>query len=373
MKKKRTLTKQIELGVMLVVALWAVGGICVGGLLWYQSVNTLRTLAPNDMAPMFSLRDQDGRTHSLSDYHDRAVAMAFLPNLDSDSVTQLRSINHTIRQFDTLGVKVFAIAPTDSSTAQRIHSEEHLEFPILIDSGGSVSQQYGVSKQSSRISYVIGRDSRVILPITTVNIADHGTQMSELTECCLDAKPQPASKLIGKPIEDFSLPRAADNKPETLYGGNSQKLTVLFITSAECPCSAKYEGRMEDLMQSYQARGVRFVSVNASYGETPQQISEHARATRFSIPILKDEGNVIADRIEAQVTPEAFVMDNHHVLRYHGRIDDSRDPRMVQNHDLRNALDFLLAGKNPPRADVNTFGCAILRAPKSAQRTSNNL
>jgi hypothetical protein len=80
--------------------------------------------------------------------------------------------------------------------------------------------------------------------------------------------------------------------------------------------------------------------------------------------VLHDLGNVIADRLEARVTPEVFVMDALGVLVYHGRIDDSRDPSKVTSHDLRNALDFLIADKTPTRQEQKPFGCAIARVPK---------
>lgn len=355
-----------------VLALW---GAVVGGLVWYgyDNASAPLTLQPKQPAPMFSLQDQDGRTHRLNDYQNRAVALAFLPNAHSASVTELRSLNRNIQQFDTLGVKVFAIAPIAASTAKRLHDTERLEFPILADKDSRVARQYGAGVQATldgRASFVIGGDGRVILPVTAVDVAEHGKQLAELSECCLDSKPQPNSKLIGKPIADFRLPRVADGQPETLYGAKRQKATVLFITSSECPCSGKYEGRMAELARGYARQGVRFVAMNSSDGETPRQIADHAQKAGFPFPVLKDEGNVVADRIEARVTPEAFVMDSQGILRYHGRIDDSRDPSQVQSHDLRNALDFLLAGKNPPHTDLTTFGCAILRAPKTARRVN---
>lgn len=70
---------------------------------------------------MFSLQDQDGRTNSLRDYRNRAIASAFLPNAQNDSVTQLRSLNHNIEQFDTLSVKVFAVAPIKATAAKHPH------------------------------------------------------------------------------------------------------------------------------------------------------------------------------------------------------------------------------------------------------------
>jgi hypothetical protein len=59
-------------------------------------------------------------------------------------------------------------------------------------------------------------------------------------------------------------------------------------------------------------------------------------------------------------TPEIFVFDRERRLRYHGRIDDNhRDPSRVTAHDLKNALDALLAGNDPPVTQTAAFGCSV--------------
>jgi peroxiredoxin len=107
---------------------------------------------------------------------------------------------------------------------------------------------------------------------------------------------------------------------------------------------------------------VRFVGINSNVIEPVEEVAAHAKQNGFPFPVLKDEGNKIADHFDAQFTPEIFVLDAKGVLRYHGRIDDSQNPANITSHDLRDALDALLAGKNPPRAETKAFGCTIKRA-----------
>lgn len=352
-----------------IVCLWVVGGLTIGALVWNNNRNQARSLDLGELAPAFSLQDQYGHAHKLEDYKKRPVAVAFLPDLQETSVAQLRSMNSAIQQFDTLGVKVFAVTKADAATAKRVHDAEGLNFPILLDNERKTAHDYGAEasdEPAQRLSYVIGVDGRVLLPVTVVHATTHGQQLVELAECCLDEKPQAPSRLVGKPIPDFKLPRVADSQPETLYGDKKQRLTVLFVMSATCPCSGGYDARMAELARQYGTQGVRFIAINASANETAKEVAAHASKAGYTFPVLKDADNVIADRIEAKVTPEAFVMDAKGVLRYHGRIDDSRKADEVKAHDLRNALDFMLAGKLPPRADLPTFGCAIYRASKGS-------
>lgn len=332
-------------------------------------------LQPGATAPSFVLRDQEGRSHNLRDYAGRPVALAFLPNLGESTLAELRSINRSIRQFDTLGVKVFGIVPAVAGDVRRVHDGETLNFPLLIDADCKVAGAYGIRSipnAGTRASYVIGVDGRVMLPIASVQMDRHGEQLVELSECCLDAKPLRGSRLIGKPVADFTLADVATGRPVSLYGDRKQKATVLYVMSAECPCSARYDGRFVDYARRYERSGVRFLAMNSSDGESAERVANHARVAGYSFPVVKDSRNLVADRIEAKVTPEVFVFDSAGVLRYHGRIDDNRNPEYVQSHDLQNALDFLLAGKNPRQADTPMFGCAIARVPATGRTAVTN-
>ena len=72
----------------------------------------------------------------------------------------------------------------------------------------------------------------------------------------------------------------------------------------------------------------------------------------------------MADRFEAQVTPESYVIDSSGILRYHGSINDDMNPARVHTQRLRLALDSLLAGKPVPATETKAFGCTIKRVHK---------
>ena len=96
--------------------------------------------------------------------------------------------------------------------------------------------------------------------------------------------------------------------------------------------------------------------------ESVGEIKAHAEKHGFTFAILKDKDNRVADAYGAVRTPEIFVVDGAGVLRYHGRIDNSHLPMHVKTHDLRNALDELLAGKAVTTAETKALGCIIKRA-----------
>jgi mono/diheme cytochrome c family protein len=80
---------------------------------------------------------------------------------------------------------------------------------------------------------------------------------------------------------------------------------------------------------------------------------------------LKDPGNVVADAVGAQRTPEVFVLDASRTVRYGGRIDDQflvgAQRKAPQRRDLACALDELLAGADVSQPVVAAVGCRIGR------------
>jgi peroxiredoxin len=169
-----------------------------------------------------------------------------------------------------------------------------------------------------------------------------------------------AGVAIGDKLDAFTL-KDASGKDVNLANYKDKKALVLIFMATRCPVSNAYNSRMAALAQTYAAKGVAVVGVNANREETPEEISEHAQKNGLAFPILKDTGNVYADRFGAQVTPEAYVYDQGGILRYHGRIDDNRAGNNIQSKDLSVALDALLSGKAVPVAETKAFGCTIKR------------
>jgi peroxiredoxin len=169
-----------------------------------------------------------------------------------------------------------------------------------------------------------------------------------------------AGTAIGDKLDPFTLKDAA-GKDVSLASYKDKKALVLIFVATRCPVSNAYNKRMEAIAQAYTAKGVGVVGINANKEETPTEIAEHAQKNGLTFPILKDAGNVYADRFGAQVTPEAYVYDQGMVLRYHGRIDDDRSGQNIQSKDLEGALDALLGGKTVPTAETKAFGCTIKR------------
>jgi hypothetical protein len=81
-----------------------------------------------------------------------------------------------------------------------------------------------------------------------------------------------------------------------------------------------------------------------------------------SFPMLIDKGNVLADKLGATVTPEAYFIDAKNTLVYHGAIDNDRSGQAITTQYLKAAFDASVAGKKPEKSRANAFGCSIKRA-----------
>ncbi|HEY8072816.1 MAG TPA: hypothetical protein VIF62_01870, partial [Labilithrix sp.] len=91
-----------------------------------------------------------------------------------------------------------------------------------------------------------------------------------------------------------------------------------------------------------------------------QAMKTRAKERSFPFPYLRDDSQAFVRTLGARFTPELYVFDESRKLRYHGRIDDNhRDASRVTSHDLENALDALLAGKDPPATETVAFGCSV--------------
>jgi peroxiredoxin len=170
-----------------------------------------------------------------------------------------------------------------------------------------------------------------------------------------------AEVTLGAVVADFTLPDA-DGREHTLASLKGSKGTVVIFMATKCPVSNAYNERMQKLAEDYASRGVNVVGINSNVAELAPEVKQHAAEKGLKFTILKDTGNRVADRFDAQYTPEAYLLDASGKLVYHGRIDNSRNGDSITSTDLRDAIEAVVAGKAVEKPEVKGFGCTIKRA-----------
>lgn len=162
-------------------------------------------------------------------------------------------------------------------------------------------------------------------------------------------------------VDNFTL-NDYNGKKISLSDFKDSKAIVLMFVATQCPVSNAYNERYNKLFEDYSAKNVAFVGINSNKQESVEEIKQHAAEHGFKFPILKDINNIIADKLDAQRTPEIFVVHpTTYEILYHGRIDDSQRESLIKTNDLRAALDEILAGKPVTVKETKAFGCTIKR------------
>ncbi len=179
------------------------------------------------------------------------------------------------------------------------------------------------------------------------------------------ARDLPAAKIkIGEKMADFTLPDTSGNQ-HSLYDLKGEKAVAVIFIATQCPYSNAFNHVMANLAREYADRGVAVVGINANKTEPAAEVAEHARTHGLGFTVLKDEGNVIADRLGASVTPEVFLLDSDWTLRYHGALGNSAqpttNPEKAGDAEFRPALDAVLFGTTVERVETKAFGCTIKR------------
>ena len=184
---------------------------------------------------------------------------------------------------------------------------------------------------------------------------------------------------LGSPAPDFSLP-GVDGRTYALKDFAAAKVLVVIFTCNHCPTAQAYEGRIKQLVTDYTPRGAAFVAINPNNREgvrldeqgysdlddTFESMKIRASDRGFNLPYLDDgPTEAVSRQYGPAATPHVFIFDAARKLRFSGRIDDSEREELVQHRDTRNALDALLAGREPPVAQTMVFGCSTKWADKA--------
>lgn len=161
-------------------------------------------------------------------------------------------------------------------------------------------------------------------------------------------------------VENFTLPDCNGNEHSLSDYKDSEAIVIMFIAT-ECPVSNDYNSRMESIYSEYSEKGIAFLGINSNKAESVERTKEHADENGLTFTILKDNNNVVADEMDASVTPEVYVVNGEFEILYHGRIDNSRDEDDVTSEDLEIALNEILEGKQVSNSSTKAFGCTIKR------------
>jgi peroxiredoxin Q/BCP len=119
-------------------------------------------------APAFSLPDQDGKTHSLSDYKGKWVVLYAYPKDSTPGCTaESCGFRDATADFTAANAVVLGLSILDSKSKKKFADKFSLNFPLLADEDNKVCEAYGLWKEKSMYgkTYMgVSRETFVIDP-----------------------------------------------------------------------------------------------------------------------------------------------------------------------------------------------------------------
>jgi peroxiredoxin/mono/diheme cytochrome c family protein len=188
-----------------------------------------------------------------------------------------------------------------------------------------------------------------------------------------------AESPIGKQVENFSLPDF-HGKQHSLDQFKGRPVVLAFL-GVECPLVKNYAPRLNELAAEFAKDNVAFLGINANVQDSLSEIGDFVRTYQLTFPVLKDNNNVVADKLGAVRTPEVFLLDKDHVVRYWGRIDDQYGFKTgagyvrpkLRNRFLADAMTQMLTGQEIAQPVVEAHGCFIGRVAKVETKSDSDV
>ena len=145
------------------------------------------------LAPDFTLLDQDGKPHSLSDYRGQKVVLYFYPK-DSTSGCTKQACNFTelLPHFREKNAVVLGVSKDSVASHKKFQEKYNLGFTLLSDPEKEVIQLYDVGKEKNmygkvtmgvvRTTYLIDENGIITRALGKVNAAGNPAEMLNILE-----------------------------------------------------------------------------------------------------------------------------------------------------------------------------------------------
>lgn len=169
---------------------------------------------------------------------------------------------------------------------------------------------------------------------------------------------------IGESAPDFVL-AGIDGRVYSLADFEGAPALLVGFICNHCPHVVGSMGRLVALHQRFEPRGLKTLAIN---GNDPQHhptddfphMLSFASERGMGFPYLRDHTQAVAWNYGAYRTPHFFLFDGGRRLIYSGRMDDNpKDPFGARTHELADAIESVLSGRQPAVAVTRPIGCTL--------------
>jgi hypothetical protein len=148
------------------------------------------------------------------------------------------------------------------------------------------------------------------------------------------------------------------------FGNSNVQAVVLVFIVPDCPIANAYAPELNRIFSEYGPRGTGVYLIQVNPELSIEEARKHVREYQLQPPVVLDANHVWVQKVGATRTPEAVVLTSDGKVLYLGRIDDryadlGKRREHVRSHDLRDALDAVLAGRPVLQSRTTAVGCII--------------
>ena len=145
---------------------------------------TATKLEIGQVAPNFSLLDQDGNAVALSDFSGQKVIVYFYPAAGTPGcTTQACDFRDNINSLKSAGYQVLGVSKDTTDDLKKFQADQGLNFPLLSDLELDVHNTYGAYGEKNlygkkvtgvlRSTFVINEDGTIKLALYNVKATGH--------------------------------------------------------------------------------------------------------------------------------------------------------------------------------------------------------
>ena len=145
-------------------------------------------LEQGNPAPDFSLPDQHGKNHQLSDYSGNWVVLYFYPrDMTPGCTTEACNFRDDFPAFNDLNVVILGVSKDSIARHMKFAEKYDLPFTLLSDETGSVCESYGIWKEKSmygktfmgitRSTFLINPEGKIVRVYPKVKVKEHAAEL----------------------------------------------------------------------------------------------------------------------------------------------------------------------------------------------------
>jgi peroxiredoxin Q/BCP len=141
-------------------------------------------------APDFKLKNQDGKTISLSDYKGKNIILYFYPkDMTSGCTKEACNFRDEFPKFKGVDAVILGVSPDSVASHKKFAEKYDLPFSLLSDEDKNVIEKYGVWKEKSlygrkymgveRTTVVIDKNGKIRKIFPKVKVEGHNKELLE--------------------------------------------------------------------------------------------------------------------------------------------------------------------------------------------------